>query len=144
VAQAAEVEVDTETGHIRVLRIVSADDVGTAINPALVQGQIEGAVVQAQGYTLMEDLKLKNGRIVTDQFSTYLIPTILDIPGNVESVLVEEPDPNGPWGARGVGEPPFLPTAPAIIAAVHDATGVWIDEFPLTPERVLRALGKIS
>ena len=143
VAQAAEVEVDTETGHVRVIRIVSADDVGKAINPALVQGQIEGAVVQAQGYTILEDMKVKNGRILTDQLSTYLIPSIYDIPEKVESVLIEEPDPNGPWGARGVGEPPFLPTAPAIIAAVHDATGVWIDEFPLTPERVLRALGKI-
>ncbi len=143
VAQAAEVEVDTETGHVRVIRIVSADDVGKAINPALTVGQIEGAVVQAQGYTIMEDLKVKNGRILTDQLSTYLIPTIHDIPEKVEAVLVEEADPNGPWGARGVGEPPFLPTAPAIIAAVHDATGVWIDEFPLTPERVLKALGKI-
>ncbi len=143
VAQAAEVEVDTETGHVRVIRVVSADDVGKAINPALVQGQIEGGVVQAQGYTILEDLKVKNGRILTDQLSTYLIPTIHDIPEKVESVLVEEADPNGPWGARGVGEPPFLPTAPAIIAAVHDAIGVWMDEFPLTPERILRALGKI-
>jgi CO/xanthine dehydrogenase Mo-binding subunit len=143
VAQAAEVEVDTETGHVRVIRIVSADDVGRAINPALVQGQIEGAVVQAQGYTILEDFKVKNGRVLTDQLSTYLIPTILDIPETVESVIVEVPDPNGPWGARGVGEPPFLPTAPAIIAAVHDATGVWFNEFPLTPERVLRGLGKI-
>ena len=143
VAQAAEVEVDTETGHVRVIRIVSADDVGKAINPALTVGQIEGAVVQAQGYTILEDMKVKNGKILTDQLSTYLIPTIHDIPEKVESVLVEEADPNGPWGARGVGEPPFLPTAPAIIAAVHDATGVWMDEFPLTPERVLKALGKI-
>jgi len=143
VAQAVEVEVDTETGRVRVARVVSADDVGRAINPALVQGQIEGAVVQAQGYAILEDMKVKNGKILTDQFSTYLIPTIHDIPEKVESVIVEEPDPNGPWGARGVGEPPFLTVAPAIIAAVHDATGVWLDELPITPERVLRALGKI-
>jgi CO/xanthine dehydrogenase Mo-binding subunit len=142
-AQAAEVEVDTETGHVRVLRIVAADDVGKAINPAQVEGQVEGAVVQAQGYTILEDFKVKNGRVLTDQFSTYLIPTILDIPEKVDVVIVEEPEPNGPWGARGVGEPPFLPTAPAIVAAVHDATGVWFNEFPLTPERVLRGLGKI-
>jgi len=142
-AQAVEVEVDTETGQTRVLRVVSADDVGQAINPTLVEGQIEGAVVQAQGYAMLEDLKLKDGRILTNQLSTYLIPTILDIPEKVESVIVEVPDPNGPWGARGLGELPFLPTAAAISSAVHDATGVWFDDFPLTPERVLRGLGKI-
>ncbi len=144
VAQAIEVEVDIETGHVRVLRVVSADDVGQAINPALVEGQVEGAVVQAQGYAVLEDYKTKDGRVLTDQLSTYLIPTILDIPEKVETVLVEVPDPNGPWGARGVGELPYLTVAPAIAAAIHDATGVWINEFPFTPERVLRALGKIS
>ena len=143
VAQAAEVEVDTETGHLRVLRFVSADDVGQAINPALVEGQVEGAVVQAQGYAILEDWKMKDGYVLTDQFSTYLIPTIWDIPEKVETVMVEVPDPNGPWGARGLGELPFLTVAPVIGAAIHDATGVWVDEFPFTPERVLRALGKI-
>ncbi len=143
VAQAAEVEVDTETGHLRVLRFISADDVGQAINPALVEGQVEGAVVQAQGYAVLEDWKTKDGRVLTDQLSTYLIPTIWDIPEKVETVMVEVPDPNGPWGARGLGELPFLTVAPVIGAAIHDATGVWVDEFPFTPERVLRALGKI-
>ena len=143
VAQAAEVEVDVETGHVRVLRFISADDVGQAINPMLVEGQVEGAVVQAQGYALMEDFKTKDGRVLTDQLSTYLIPTIWDIPEKVETVIVEVPDPNGPWGARGLGELPFLVVAPVIGAAIHDATGVWVDEFPFTPERVLRALGKI-
>ncbi len=142
-AQAVEVEVDTETGHVRLLRVVAADDVGKAINPALVVGQIEGAVVQAQGYAITEDFKAKNGKVITDQLSTYLLPTILDIPERVESVLLEVPDPIGPWGARGVGELPFLPLAPAIADAIHDATGVWINEFPFTPERVLRALKKI-
>jgi CO/xanthine dehydrogenase Mo-binding subunit len=144
VAQAVEVEVDTETGHVKVIRITSADDVGKAINPDLIIGQIEGAIVQAHGYAVMEEYKTKDGRVLTDQFSTYLIPTILDIPEKVESVIVEVPDPNGPWGARGVGELPYLPVAPAIAAAIHDATGVWISEFPFTPERVLRALGKIK
>ncbi len=144
VAQAVEVEVDTETGHLRALRVVSADDVGKAINPDLVVGQIEGAVAQAQGYAMMEDYKTREGRILTDQLSTYLIPTVQDIPEKVEAALVEIPDPNGPWGARGLGELPFLPVAPAIAAAIHDATGVWINEFPFTPERVLRALGKIK
>jgi len=142
-AQAAEVEVDTETGHVRVLRITAADDLGKAINPDLVVGQIEGGVVQAQGYAMLEDYKTKDGYVLTDQLSTYLIPTIWDIPAKVDAVIIEVPDPNGPWGARGVGEMPFLPTAAAISAAVHDATGVWYDEFPLTPERILRGLGKI-
>jgi CO/xanthine dehydrogenase Mo-binding subunit len=143
VAQAVDLEVDLETGFIRILRIVSADDVGQAINPALVQGQIEGAVVQATGYAITENFITKNGHILTDQLSTYLIPTVLDIPEAVESVIIEVPEPNGPFGARGLGELPFLPIAPAIAAAVHDATGVWFDEFPLTPERLLRGLGKI-
>jgi CO/xanthine dehydrogenase Mo-binding subunit len=143
-AEAVEVEVDTETGHVKVLRAVVADDVGKAINPDLVQGQIEGAVVQAQGYALTEEVKMKDGRVLTDQLSTYLLPTILDIPEQVESVIVEVAEPNGPWGARGLGEIPFLPYVPAVAAAIHDATGVWIDEFPFTPERVLRALGKIA
>ena len=143
VAQAAEVEVDTETGHVRVVRFVSADDVGKAINPALVQGQVEGAVVQAQGYAITEDYKMKDGRVLSDQLSTYLIPTVLDIPEKVETVIVEVNDPNGPWGARGLGELPYLAVVPAIAAAIHDAIGIWIDEFPFTPERILKALGKI-
>jgi CO/xanthine dehydrogenase Mo-binding subunit len=142
-AQAVEVEVDLETGFIKILRVVSADDVGQAINPALVEGQIEGAVVQAEGYALTENFISHNGHILTDQLSTYLIPTVLDIPDSVESVILEVAEPNGPFGARGLGELPFLPLAPAIAAAVHDATGVWFNEFPLTPERVLRGLGKI-
>jgi CO/xanthine dehydrogenase Mo-binding subunit len=144
VAQAVEVEVDLETGHVRVIRILSANDVGKAINPDLIIGQIEGAIVQAHGYALMEEFKSREGHVLTDQLSTYLIPTIWDIPEKVESVLLEIADPNGPWGARGVGELPLLPVAPAIAAAIHDACGVWINEFPFTPERVLRALGKIQ
>jgi CO/xanthine dehydrogenase Mo-binding subunit len=144
VAQAVEVELDTDTGHLRVTRITSADDVGKAINPDLVVGQIEGAVVQAHGYAVLEDYKTRDGKVMTDQFSTYLIPTIWDIPEKVDSVIVEVPDPNGPWGARGMGELPYLPVAPAIAAAIYDATGVWISEFPFTPERILRALGKIK
>jgi CO/xanthine dehydrogenase Mo-binding subunit len=143
VAQAIELELDLETGFIKILRVVSADDVGQAINPALVVGQIEGAVVQAEGYAITENFISKNGRILTDQLSTYLIPTVLDIPDAVESVIVEVAEPNGPYGARGLGELPFLPLVPAITAAVHDATGVWFNDFPLTPERVLRGLGKI-
>jgi len=143
-AEAVDLEVDTETGCVKVNRVVVADDVGKAINPDLVLGQIQGAVVQAQGYAITEDMRTAEGRVLTDQLSTYLLPTIVDIPTDVDSVIVEVPDPNGPWGARGLGEIPFLPLAPAIAAAIHDATGVWMDELPFTPERILRALGKIQ
>lgn len=139
VAQAVEVEVDTETGLIRVLRVVSANDVGQAINPQSVQGQIEGAVVQAQGWAVIEDVVVQDGQIQNPYLSTYLIPTIVDVPDRVTSVILEIPDPRGPWGARGMGEMPFLPLAPAIAGAVYDATGIWFDRLPLTPERV--ALG---
>jgi CO/xanthine dehydrogenase Mo-binding subunit len=143
-AEAVDVEVDTETGQVRLVRVVVADDVGKAINPDLAIGQVEGAVVQAQGYAITEEFRTKDGRVLTDQLSTYLLPTILDIPEKIETVLLEVAEPNGPWGARGLGEIPFLPLVPAIAAAIHDATGVWINEFPFTPERVLRALGKIK
>jgi CO/xanthine dehydrogenase Mo-binding subunit len=140
VAQAVEVAVDTETGQVTVERVVCADDTGKAINPQLVVGQIEGAVVQALGYALLEDFRTRDGRVLTDRFSTYLIPTVLDVPGRVESIIVEVPDPNGPWGARGMGEMPYLPLAAAIANAVYDATGVRFYDFPLTPERVWRGL----
>ncbi len=140
VAQAVEVEVDTETGQIAVLRVVSADDVGRAVNPKMVEGQIEGAVVQAQGYATIENFVAEDGYVLTDRLSTYLIPTVMDIPDEVKPVILEFPDPQGPWGARGVGEMPFLPMAPAIAAAVHDATGIWFDVLPMTPESVLMKL----
>jgi CO/xanthine dehydrogenase Mo-binding subunit len=140
VAQAVEIEVDIETGIIQLLKVVSANDVGRAINPQLVQGQIEGAVIQAQGYAMMEELKSHQGQITNPYLSTYLIPTVLDIPTEVKSVILEYPDPIGPWGARGMAEMPFLPLLPAIASALHDATGVWINEQPLTPDRVVKAL----
>jgi CO/xanthine dehydrogenase Mo-binding subunit len=144
VAEVVELEVDTETGEIRILKVYCADDVGKAVNPQQVQGQIEGAVVQAAGYALMEHFIQEDGRVLTNMLSNYLIPTILDIPDAVESIILEYADPIGPYGARGMAEMPYLPLAPAITAALHDATGVWFHEFPLTPERVLRGLGKIK
>jgi CO/xanthine dehydrogenase Mo-binding subunit len=143
VAQAVTVEVDVETGHVRLLKVISANDVGKAINPQQVRGQVEGAVVQAEGYTVLENFVQKDGYVQTQHLSTYLIPGVLDVPEEVESLILEYPDPRGPWGARGMAEMPFLPLAPAITAAIHDATGVWFHEFPLTPERVLKGLGKI-
>ncbi len=141
-SQAAWVEVDLDTGHIHVLRLWSANDVGKAINPLMVTGQIEGAVAQSVGWTLLEDFKQVSGVPLTDQLSTYLIPTVLDTPSQVDSIILELPDPQGPLGARGMAEMPFIPTAPAIVAAVHDATGIWFDDLPLTPERVALALAQ--
>ena len=140
VAQAVEVEVDIELGMVRVTRVVSANDVGRAINPQMVQGQIEGAVVQALGYATMEYLVSDHGKIRNPYLSTYLIPTVLDIPVEVKSVILEYADPIGPWGARGMAEMPLIPLAPAIAAAIHDATGVWFDTLPFLPQRVVAGL----
>jgi CO/xanthine dehydrogenase Mo-binding subunit len=143
VAQAIAVEVDTETGHVHILDMISANDVGKAINPQQVVGQIEGAVVQAAGYAILENFIQQEGKVLTPHFSTYLIPGVLDIPDRVQSLVLEYPDPQGPWGARGMAEMPYLSLAPALTAAVYDAVGVLFQEFPLTPERVLRGLGKV-
>ena len=143
VAQAVEVEVDVETGQLRLLRVVSANDVGKAVNPQQVEGQIEGGAVQAVGWCTCENFIVEGGRILTPHLSTYLIPTIADVPDQFDSIILEMRDPRGPWGVRGVGEMPFLPLAPALVAAVHDAVGVaglWFDELPLTPERILNGL----
>jgi CO/xanthine dehydrogenase Mo-binding subunit len=140
VAESVEVEVDVETGHVRILRVWCADDVGRAINPAQVRGQIEGAIVQVQGYAITENFQVKDGYVLTPYLSNYLIPTVFDIPQKVHSLILEYPDPLGPFGARGMGEMPYLPFAPAVCAAVHDAIGIWFNEFPLTPDRVLKAV----
>ncbi len=140
VAQHVELTVDVDTGHIRVDRVVSTHDVGRAVNPDLVVGQIEGGVVQGHGYALSEDLRTDGGRILNPRLSGYLIPGIGDIPARVESVTMELADPLGPWGARGMAEMPLIPYAAAVAAAVHDATGIWLDALPLTPDRVLSAL----
>ena len=140
VAEAVEVEVDIETGQVHLLEVVCAIDVGQIINPQQLEGQIEGAIVQAQGYALMEYLVSREGMILNPYLSTYLIPTALDVPPRVKSVVLEYPDPIGPWGARGMAEMPFLPLAPAIAAAIHDATGVWIDSQPFTAQKVVKAL----
>ncbi len=144
VAEKAVVEVDLETGFIRIIDLVCADDVGKIINRQQIEGQIEGCVVQAAGYTILENFIQVNGVPMNPNFSTYLIPGVLDVPDRVHSVILEHPDPVGPWGARGMAEMPYIPLAPAITAAVHDATGVWFDDFPLTPERVLRGLGRLA
>lgn len=139
-AQTADVEIDPETGHVTVKRLVSANDVGMAVNPRLVEGQIEGAVAQSVGWTLLENVVQRDGHILNPHLSTYLIPGVLDVVEEIVPVILEFPDPQGPLGARGMAEMPFIPTAPAIAAAIHDATGLWLDELPYTPERVWRAL----
>jgi CO/xanthine dehydrogenase Mo-binding subunit len=144
VAQAVELLVDMETGQISVERIYSTHDVGKAINPDQLNGQIEGGVVQALGYVLTENFIQEDGYVLTDKLSTYLIPTVQDVPPTLIPVVMESPDPNGPFGALGVAEMPFISLAPAVTGALYDATGVWFDDFPLTPERVLRGLGKLK
>ncbi len=139
-AQAVEVEVDLETGQIALLRVIAVHDPGRAVNPQQVVGQIEGGVIQAQGWALIEDFITEGGYVLTDRLSTYLIPTVLDIPADMKTVLIEKNDPVGPFGVRGVGEIPFIPLAPAIVCAVRDALGVWFDSIPLKPEQVLTCL----
>ncbi|MCC6312695.1 MAG: xanthine dehydrogenase family protein [Thermomicrobiales bacterium] len=139
-AQGVEVEVDTLSGKVRVIRVASAHDVGRAINMQQVEGQIEGCVAQAIGYALMEDLKTRDGRILTSGFSTYLLPTALDAPEEIVPIVLELADPLGPFGARGVAELPLVPFTAAVAAAIHDAVGVWLTDQPFTPERVLAAL----
>jgi CO/xanthine dehydrogenase Mo-binding subunit len=143
-AQAVEVDVDVETGEVRLLRCVAAHDVGQAVNPNAVEGQIEGGFVMGQGYGLLEEHKLAGGHPQSKTLATFLIPTIKDAPEQLVPVILEEADPDGPMGARGVGEMPMLPTPSAIAEAVHDALGIWIDDLPLTPERILRGLGVLE
>jgi CO/xanthine dehydrogenase Mo-binding subunit len=137
--QVAEVEVDTRTGFVKVSRIVAAHDVGQAVNEALVRGQITGGIGFGVGQAIMENMVLDQGRTLNPNFADYIIPTAMDMP-RVETLIVEEPEPTGPFGAKGVGEPANVPTAPAILNAIYDAVGVRINDLPATPERVLKAL----
>ncbi len=139
-AHAAEVEVDTETGVVRVLRYAAAHDVGRAINPQSVEGQIQGGAVQGLGYGLMEEVVLDEGRNLTTSFATYLIPTAADVP-DVQAIVLESGEGLGPFNARGIGEPPIGPPAAAIANAIEAATGARITRLPITAERVARALG---
>ena len=140
VAEVVDLTVDIGTGHIKVDRVICADDVGRVVNRMLIEGQLEGAVVQGHGYAITEDLRAKEGRILNPRLSGYLMPGIDDIPDVVQSVLVEVPDPRGPWGIRGMAEMPLIPYAAAVVAALHDATGVWFHQIPLTPSRVVAEL----
>jgi CO/xanthine dehydrogenase Mo-binding subunit/aerobic-type carbon monoxide dehydrogenase small subunit (CoxS/CutS family) len=134
-AQMAEVEIDTELGTVKVLKIVAAHDVGRAINPIQVEGQIHGGVAQGIGLALMEEYF--PGR--SENLHDYLIPTFGDVP-DIETIIVEDPEPLGSYGAKGIGEPALIATAPAILNAIHHATGVRITRVPATPDRVRAAL----
>jgi CO/xanthine dehydrogenase Mo-binding subunit len=141
-AQAVEISLDTQTGEVKLDKIYCAIDVGKAINPEQVRKQIEGGLVQAAGYATLENFIEKDGRVLTPTLSTYLIPTVLDIPPELDIMVLEIPDPRGPWGARGLGETMIMCLAPAVTAAIHDATGVWFDHFPLVPEEIVMGLQK--
>ena len=141
--QVAEVEVDTLTGEVQVLGIWAAHDVGRAVNPRGVEGQIEGGIVQALGQGLMEDYKLENGHTTTSGFAKYILPTSLDVP-HVTSIILEDPDPIGPLGVKGIGEPAMVPTIPAIMNAIYDAVGVRITALPATPEKVLEGIKNVE
>lgn len=141
--QMVEVEVDTETGQFEVIRVVAAHDVGKAVNPMGVESQIEGGVVMGLGYATMEEVVWEDGQMLTADFGAYLLPTVLDAPP-VTAIIVEEPDPTGPFGAKGTGEPPACPTAAALINAIYDAVGVTVTSLPVTAEKVYEALKELE
>ncbi len=142
-AAVAEVEVDLDTAEVAVLSVVAVDDVGRVIHPVLCEGQVEGGTLQAVGYATIEEIKLLDGRYLNDRLQTYIIPTSLDAP-RLETILVEVPFRDAPHGAKGVGELPMDVGAPAVVAAIHDATGAWIHDLPASPERILAALAGIE
>jgi CO/xanthine dehydrogenase Mo-binding subunit len=137
--QAAEVSVDRETGKIRVMRFVQAPDVGVAINPMAVEGQIDGGAVQGIGRAITEEVVIKDGKILNPSLTTYLMPMAADVP-SIENILVQVPTDDGPFGARAVAEPPGFGPPAAIANAIEDAVGVRIKELPLSAEKILRAL----
>ncbi|RPJ01345.1 MAG: xanthine dehydrogenase family protein molybdopterin-binding subunit, partial [Deltaproteobacteria bacterium] len=143
-AQIAEVEVDVETGEVDVIQIVGAHDVGRAINPAFVEGQIYGGIAMGVGYALTEEIKIEKGVTLTDNFTNYVVPTATDVPETMEAIIVEEQEPIGPFGAKGLGESTLLPTAPAILSAIQNATGIKLRELPATPEKIVKALKERS
>ena len=135
----AQVDVELDTGEVHVRDVVAVDDVGRVIHPILAEGQVEGGTLQAVGYATIEEIKLRDGRYLNDRLATYIIPTALDAP-RITTILVEAPFSGVPHGAKGVGELPMDVGAPAVIAAIADATGAWIPDLPASPERILAAI----
>jgi xanthine dehydrogenase molybdenum-binding subunit len=138
--QGVEVEVDTETGEVKILRMVAAHDVGKVLNPPGLKGQIYGALAQGVGYALYEELKSKEGKIQNPDFRDYKLPRMHEMNFPIDLVFIETNDSFGPFGAKGVAEPGLVPTAPAIANAIYNAVGVRIRDLPITPEKVLTAL----
>ena len=143
-AQAAEVEIDEATGQVRVLRAWSAHDVGRAINPAMIEGQVEGGFVQGLGYALSEEMVWDDGRLANPSLMDYKVPGVHEAPSEIHTIIVEDPEPTGPFGAKGVGEPPLIGAAPAIANAIANAAGIRLRALPMTPERVLAALTAVD
>ena len=141
-AQAVEIELDIETGEIEILSVIAVHDAGKPVNPVQVDGQVEGGLIQAQGWAITEDFTTSAGHIQTDRFSTYLIPTAMDAIPHIKSLYVDVPDNVGVYGVRGMGEIGFVPLAPAIASAIHDATNIWFDRLPLKPERIAGGLAE--
>jgi CO/xanthine dehydrogenase Mo-binding subunit len=141
--QIAEVEVDPETGHVRLTHFTSAHSTGTVLNPLMHQGQIDGGVVMGMGYALMEDLIIDGASVVTTNFGEYKVPSIGDIP-QLKTVVQEFPVGNGPYGGMSIGEPPVVPVAAAIANAVHDAVGIRICDLPISAEKVFQALATLA
>ena len=142
--QGAEVEVDTETGEVRILRMVAAHDVGKVLNPPALKGQIYGALAQGIGYALYEELQSQKGKILNPNFRDYKIPSAQEMNFPVDLEFIETNDSFGPFGAKGVAEPGLVPTAPAIANAIYNAVGIRIRDLPITPEKILSALKKIK
>lgn len=138
-ACAVQVEVDINTGIVDVLEASFAQDVGRAVNPMLIEGQMDGGFSMGLGYALFEDLNIVDGKMKNNKFSKYLIPTAMDML-DVEKIIVEDPESTSPYGAKGIGEPVMIPIAPAILNAIYDAIGVRIKELPVTPERLIKAI----
>jgi CO/xanthine dehydrogenase Mo-binding subunit len=140
-AQAVEAEVDEVTGAVRLLRVWSAHDVGRAINPRMVEGQIQGGFVQGMGYALTEEMQWdESGRLTNPTLMDYKVPTALDAPLEINPIIVEHAEPSGPFGAKGVGEPGLIGAAASIANAIANASGKRVYRLPMTPERVLDAL----
>jgi carbon-monoxide dehydrogenase large subunit len=139
-AQAVEVEVDLETGRVNIIRGVASFDVGKAINPELVKAQMEGGFVQGISSALYEQLIITDGVVQNPSFVDYRIATAADVPMDIQSIIVEVPQDDGPWGARGIGEHSMVPTIPAIANAIYDAVGIRLDGPPFTSERVFLAM----
>ena len=143
-AGAAEVEVDTDTGKFKLLKYATAVDVGKAINPLGCRQQLAGAVITGIGQAIFEEIVYDNGQLINPNLIDYVLPSLGDMPPVIESIAIETPDPNGPFGAKGIGESGLIPVAPAIANAIYDAVGVRIKDLPIKAEKIFLALEEVK